>query len=193
MNIAVFLPNWVGDAVMATPALRALREHFAGAHLVGVLKPYVAGVLEGAPWLDSRRRLGQRVAFTNGCFDVLHAGHVQYLQEARAQADVLVVGLNSDAGVRALKGEGRPVNPLEARALVLAGLHAVDYVTVFEEATPLELIGQLRPDVLVKGADYRKDEVVGAELVESYGGRVYLSRLRPGFSTTGVLEKLHAA
>jgi D-beta-D-heptose 7-phosphate kinase/D-beta-D-heptose 1-phosphate adenosyltransferase len=143
--------------------------------------------------LDSRRRLGQRVAFTNGCFDVLHAGHVQYLQEARAQADLLVVGLNSDASVRALKGDGRPVNPLEARALVLAGLHAVDYVTVFDEATPLELIQQLRPDVLVKGADYRKDEVVGSQFVESYGGRVYLARLREGYSTTHILRRLDAA
>jgi D-beta-D-heptose 7-phosphate kinase / D-beta-D-heptose 1-phosphate adenosyltransferase len=143
--------------------------------------------------LASRRRLGQRVAFTNGCFDVLHAGHVQYLQEARAQADVLVVGLNGDAGVRALKGEGRPVNPAEARAAVLAALQAVDYVTVFDEATPLELIRLLRPDVLVKGADYRKDEVVGAAEVEANGGRVYLAPLREGFSTTGLLRRLGAA
>jgi D-beta-D-heptose 7-phosphate kinase/D-beta-D-heptose 1-phosphate adenosyltransferase len=143
--------------------------------------------------LDDRRRHGQRVAFTNGCFDVLHAGHVQYLQEARAQADVLVVGLNSDASVRGLKGGGRPIHPAEARAHVLAGLQAVDYVTVFEEAAPLKLIQALRPDVLVKGADYRAEEVVGAEFVESYGGRVYLARLRPGFSTTDVLEKLQAA
>jgi D-beta-D-heptose 7-phosphate kinase/D-beta-D-heptose 1-phosphate adenosyltransferase len=143
--------------------------------------------------LHDRRGHGQRVAFTNGCFDVLHAGHVQYLQEARAQADVLVVGLNSDASVRGLKGSGRPVNPADARAQVLAGMQAVDYVTVFEEATPLALIQAIRPDVLVKGADYRADEVVGAEFVESYGGRVHLARLRPGFSTTGVLEKLQAA
>ncbi len=143
--------------------------------------------------LEDRRRHGQRVAFTNGCFDVLHAGHVQYLQEARTQADVLVVGLNSDASARALKGEGRPVNPVEARAHVLAGLQAVDYVTVFDDSTPLALIEAVRPDVLVKGADYRPDEVVGASFVESYGGRVYLARLRAGFSTTGVLEKLRAA
>src|SRR5581483_7486161 len=104
--------------------------------------------------LQSRRRLGQRVAFTNGCFDVLHAGHVQYPHEARAQADLLVVGLNSDAGVRALKGAGRPVNPAEARAQVLAAREAVDYLTVFDEPTPLELIRAVRPDVLVKGADY---------------------------------------
>ncbi len=105
--------------------------------------------------LQSRRGLGQRIAFTNGCFDVLHAGHVQYLQEARAQADLLVVGLNSDASVRALKGPDRPVNSVESRALVLAALEAVDYLVIFDEATPLELIHVLRPDVLVKGADYR--------------------------------------
>ena len=143
--------------------------------------------------LENRRRHGQRVAFTNGCFDVLHAGHVQYLQEARTQADVLVVGLNSDARVRQLKGEGRPVNSVEARAHVLAGLQAVDYVAIFEEATPLRLIEAVRPDVLIKGADYQAAEVVGAEFVESYGGRLYLARLRAGFSTTGVLEKLRAA
>jgi D-beta-D-heptose 7-phosphate kinase/D-beta-D-heptose 1-phosphate adenosyltransferase len=143
--------------------------------------------------LDSRRRLGQRVAFTNGCFDVLHAGHVEYLQEARAQADLLVVGLNSDASVRALKGAGRPVHSVEARASVLAGLQAVDYVTIFAETTPLELIQALRPDVLVKGADYRKDEVVGVTFVEAYGGHVYLAPLREGFSTTGILQRLSAA
>jgi D-beta-D-heptose 7-phosphate kinase/D-beta-D-heptose 1-phosphate adenosyltransferase len=143
--------------------------------------------------IDSRRRLGQRVAFTNGCFDVLHAGHVQYLQEARAQADVLVVGLNSDRGVRTLKGAGRPVNPVEARALVLAGLEAVDFLTVFDEPTPLELIELLRPDVLVKGADYQKDEVVGSTFVESYGGRVHLAPLRDGYSTSRLLQLLGAA
>jgi D-beta-D-heptose 7-phosphate kinase/D-beta-D-heptose 1-phosphate adenosyltransferase len=143
--------------------------------------------------LDARRALGQRVAFTNGCFDLLHAGHVQYLQEARAQADVLVVGVNSDAGVRALKGPGRPVNPVEARALVLAALEAVDFLTVFDEPTPLELIRLLRPDVLVKGADYTRDEVVGADLVESWGGRVHLARLRDGVSTTRLLQRLGAA
>jgi D-beta-D-heptose 7-phosphate kinase/D-beta-D-heptose 1-phosphate adenosyltransferase len=143
--------------------------------------------------LENRRRLGQKVAFTNGCFDLLHAGHVQYLQAARAQADVLVVGLNSDSSVRQLKGPDRPLNPLDARAQVLCALQAVDFVTVFDEPTPLELVRAVRPDVLVKGADYRKDEVVGAEFVESYGGRVYLAQLRQDCSTTRLLEKLRAA
>ncbi len=143
--------------------------------------------------LEEHRRLGQRVAFTNGCFDVLHAGHVQYLQEARAQADLLVIGLNSDASVQALKGKARPVQPLTARATVLAGLQAVDYVTVFDETTPLHLIQAIRPDVLVKGADYRKDEVVGAEFVESYGGRVHLATLHRGLSTTHLIERMRAA
>ena len=143
--------------------------------------------------VQARQALGQRVAFTNGCFDVLHAGHVQYLQEARAQADVLVVALNSDAGVRALKGPTRPVNSVESRAVVLAALEAVDYLTVFDEATPLELIRAVRPDVLVKGADYARDDVVGGDFVESYGGRVHLAGLREGFSTTRLLQRLGAA
>jgi D-beta-D-heptose 7-phosphate kinase / D-beta-D-heptose 1-phosphate adenosyltransferase len=143
--------------------------------------------------VESRRRLGQRLAFTNGCFDVLHAGHVHYLQEARAQADLLVVGLNSDASVRALKGPDRPVHSEEARALLLAALQAVDYVTVFEEGTPLALIQALRPDVLVKGADYRREDVVGAAFVESYGGHVHLAQFHEGYSTTRTLQKLGAA
>ena len=143
--------------------------------------------------VDYRRRLGQRIAFTNGCFDVLHAGHVQYLQEARAQADALVVGLNSDASVRALKGPTRPVQSLPARSLVVSSLQAVDFVTVFDDSTPIQLIRAVRPDVLVKGADYRKDEVVGAEYVESYGGRVHLATLHRGFSTTTLIDKMRAA
>ncbi len=143
--------------------------------------------------VESRRRLGQRIAFTNGCFDVLHAGHVAYLHDARAEADVLVVGINGDASVRLLKGPRRPVNPVEARALVLAGLQAVDFLSIFDEPTPLELIQALRPDVLVKGGDYRKEQVVGADFVESYGGRVHLVPYREGYSTTGTLERLDAA
>jgi D-beta-D-heptose 7-phosphate kinase/D-beta-D-heptose 1-phosphate adenosyltransferase len=143
--------------------------------------------------LDYRRRLGQRIAFTNGCFDVLHAGHVQYLQEARAQADLLVVGVNSDASVQGLKGKSRPLQPLAARATVLAAMLAVDFVVVFDEPTPLTLIRHVRPDVLVKGADYTKDEVVGAEFVESCGGRVHLATLHHGYSTTRLIEQMRAA
>jgi D-beta-D-heptose 7-phosphate kinase/D-beta-D-heptose 1-phosphate adenosyltransferase len=143
--------------------------------------------------LDARREKGQKVAFTNGCFDVLHAGHVQYLAEARRQADCLVVAINSDESVRQLKGPTRPLNAVEARALVLAGLQDVDYVTIFADATPAAVIEAVRPDVLVKGADYKKSEVVGAEFVESYGGRVHLANLRDGFSTTSLIERMKAA
>jgi D-beta-D-heptose 7-phosphate kinase/D-beta-D-heptose 1-phosphate adenosyltransferase len=143
--------------------------------------------------VETRRKVGQKVVFTNGCFDVLHAGHVEYLEEARRQGDFLVVGLNSDTSIRTLKGSHRPVNPLDARIKVLSGLQAVQYVVVFEEESPLRLIQALRPDVLVKGSDYHREEVVGGDLVESYGGQVYLAPIRPGYSTTGLLEKMRAA
>ena len=143
--------------------------------------------------LDTRRRNGQTVAFTNGCFDVLHAGHVQYLAEARRQADCLVVALNSDESVKQLKGPTRPLNKVDARALVLAGLQDVDYVTIFADKTPAAVIEAVRPDVLVKGADYRKSDVVGAAFVEGYGGRVHLADLRDGFSTTSLIERMKAA
>lgn len=143
--------------------------------------------------IEARRRAGQRIAFTNGCFDVLHAGHVQYLQEAREQADCLIVGLNSDSSLRLLKGADRPVNLVDARAFVLAAMQSVDYVVVFDDPTPKRLIEAIRPDVLVKGADYSRNRVVGADLVESYGGRVHLAVFREGFSTTSTLRKIEAA
>jgi D-beta-D-heptose 7-phosphate kinase/D-beta-D-heptose 1-phosphate adenosyltransferase len=143
--------------------------------------------------LDNRRRAGQRVVFTNGCFDIIHAGHVQYLQEARGQGDFLVVGLNSDAGILALKGPNRPINSVEARAAVLSAMQAVDYVVVFDEPTPEALIRTIRPDVLVKGADYRREQIAGADFVESYGGRVHLAQFRPGESTTAFIQKIKAA
>jgi len=146
-----------------------------------------------ASHVERLRQQGRKVAFTNGCFDVLHAGHVEYLQDARAQGDALIVGLNTDASVRRLKGPSRPVNTQEARALVLAGLESIDAITLFDEETPLELIRLVRPDVLVKGADYRVDQVVGAEFVHSYGGRVHLAPLRAGYSTTQLLTRLAAA
>ena len=143
--------------------------------------------------LDERlaewRRHGLRVGFTNGCFDLLHRGHVKLLAEARAACDRLVVGLNSDASTSRLKGEGRPINPAEGRAEVLAALEAVDLVVVFEQDTPLELIRRVRPAVLVKGADYRIDQVVGRDVVEEAGGDVLLVSLVPGHSTTGMVRR----
>ena len=138
------------------------------------------------------RAQGLKIGFTNGCFDILHRGHVAYLAQARAWCDRLVVGLNSDRSIRALKGEGRPVNDLESRALVLAGLGSVDLVVAFDEDTPLTLIEQARPDVLVKGADYTLEGVVGGDLVIGWGGEVRLAALVDGYSTTAAIRKLAA-
>jgi D-beta-D-heptose 7-phosphate kinase/D-beta-D-heptose 1-phosphate adenosyltransferase len=135
------------------------------------------------------RKLGLKVGFTNGCFDILHRGHVAYLAQARSWCDRLVVGLNTDGSVRALKGEGRPVNDLESRALVLAGLRSVDLVVPFDAETPIDLIEAARPDVLIKGADYTVEGVVGHELVLSYGGEVKLAAIVEGYSTTAALRK----
>lgn len=139
---------------------------------------------------DRYRTFGKKVVFTNGCFDILHAGHVQYLNEAKKQGDILVLGLNSDESIRRLKGEGRPVNSQDARAAVIAGLQSVDHIVIFTDDTPKRLIELVKPDVLVKGSDYKKETVVGADFVESYGGRVHLAELLPGFSTTRVVQQL---
>jgi D-beta-D-heptose 7-phosphate kinase/D-beta-D-heptose 1-phosphate adenosyltransferase len=141
---------------------------------------------EAARW----RERGLKVGFTNGCFDILHRGHIAYLAQAREWCDRLIVGVNSDRSVRALKGDGRPVNDLESRALVLAGLRSVDLVVAFDEDTPLKLIESARPEVLIKGADYSLDAVVGRELVESWGGRVRLADLVEGHSTSATIKKL---
>src|ERR1700744_6239276 len=133
------------------------------------------------------QRNGLKIGFTNGCFDLLHPGHVTLLGQARAACDRLMVGINSDASVKRLKGPDRPVQNQDARAAVLASLAAVDAVVVFDEDTPEELIKALRPDLLVKGADYRIDQVVGAEVVQSYGGRVMLAPIVPGYSTTNMI------
>ncbi len=130
------------------------------------------------------------VVFTNGCFDLLHHGHVDYLSRARDLGDLLVVGLNSDASVQRLKGSSRPVSHEVSRAHVLAALSCVDYVVVFNEDTPLHLIENIKPTILVKGGDYTHDEVVGAEFVESHGGRVELLSLVPGESTTRLVERI---
>jgi D-beta-D-heptose 7-phosphate kinase/D-beta-D-heptose 1-phosphate adenosyltransferase len=130
------------------------------------------------------------VVFTNGCFDLVHRGHVDYLSRARDLGDLLIVGLNSDASVQRLKGPQRPVSHQESRAIVMAAFSFVDYVVIFDEDTPLRLIETVRPDILVKGGDYTRDNVVGADFVESYGGRLELLSLVPGESTTRLVERM---
>ncbi|HUJ41193.1 MAG TPA: D-glycero-beta-D-manno-heptose 1-phosphate adenylyltransferase [Candidatus Acidoferrales bacterium] len=140
--------------------------------------------------VERARCNGRRVVFTNGCFDLLHPGHIRCLEQARALGDLLIVAINSDTSVRRMKGTGRPVMPQEERAEVLAAMAAVDYVTVFEEDTPQQIIARLLPDVLVKGGDWGPDQIVGRAEVEAAGGRVVSIRLEPGFSTTGILERI---
>src|SRR5207248_6223406 len=135
------------------------------------------------------RRQELRIGFTNGCFDILHPGHVRILTAARGACDRLIVGLNSDASARRLKGEGRPVQDERARAEVLAALEAVDLVAIFEEDTPIELITRVRPSVLVKGGDYTREQVVGHEIVEAAGGEVVLVDILAGHSTTSLVDR----
>lgn len=136
------------------------------------------------------RLLGKTVAFTNGCFDILHRGHIFSLSEAAAAADYLIVGLNSDASTKRLKGSNRPVNDEQSRALLLASLVIVDAVVLFEEDTPLELIKALLPDVLVKGGDYTVEQIAGAKEVIANGGKVVINPIVAGFSTTGIIDKI---
>ena len=140
--------------------------------------------------LSKARAQGKKIVFTNGCFDILHAGHVKYLREAAKLGEVLVVGLNSDSSVKRLKGESRPVNSQEDRAEILCALGFVDYVVIFEEDTPLNLIKIIQPDVLVKGGDYTPDKVVGADFVASRGGELFLIPFVKGKSTTTIIQKI---
>jgi len=145
------------------------------------------------PLIAREKRNGRRVVFTNGCFDLLHPGHVRCLAEARALGDLLVVAINSDSSVRGNKGPERPLVPQNDRAEVLAALSSVDYVTIFDEPTPRDLIARVLPSVLVKGADWAPNEVVGREQVEAAGGRVISIPLAPGYSTTRLLQKIRKA
>lgn len=147
--------------------------------------------LDAALELITRARSqGKTVVFTNGCFDILHAGHVQYLGQARGLGDLLVVGINTDSSVRGIKGPKRPIQALEDRAFALAGLACVDLVVPFEETDPFKLIEAISPDVLVKGEDWPEEAIVGADIVEARGGRTVRIPLRPGVSTTHIIQKI---
>jgi D-beta-D-heptose 7-phosphate kinase/D-beta-D-heptose 1-phosphate adenosyltransferase len=159
-----------------------LQHHAADQKITSL--PLLENILAG------ERRNGKKIVFTNGCFDLLHVGHVKYLQEARQLGDLLILGLNSDDSIRRLKGPNRPLIGEEERAHILAALNCIDFVVVFDEDTPLEMISALRPDVLVKGGNYTPEEVVGRELVESCGGRVELINFVDGKSTTNIINKI---
>jgi rfaE bifunctional protein nucleotidyltransferase chain/domain len=152
-------------------------------------------VLSLADALDLVRTLraaGKTIVFTNGVFDILHPGHLRYLEAARALGDALIVGVNSDRSVRAIKGPDRPISPEQERAEIIAGVRGVDAVVVFDEDTPHEIIEALQPDVLVKGADWAADRIVGRDAVEARGGRVVRVPVEPGYSTTALLERMRS-
>ena len=136
------------------------------------------------------RNQDKTIVFTNGCFDIIHAGNVQYLQEAKALGDILVIGLNSDASVKRLKGAERPVNDQNDRAIVLSAIKSVDYVVIFKEDTPYDIIKQIKPDILVKGGDWPEDEIVGHDIVKANGGIVKSLSFHPGNSSTSIIEKM---
>jgi rfaE bifunctional protein nucleotidyltransferase chain/domain len=154
------------------------------------LHPAILTLDEAILRFGREKRNGRRVVFTNGCFDLLHLGHLWCLEKARSLGDALVVGINNDASVRELKGEGRPAIPAAERAEILSALEFVDGVVIFDELTPLRIIASLLPDVLVKGGDWRPDQVVGREEVEAAGGRVEVIPFLPGHSTTNILRKI---
>ena len=179
----------VGKAGTAVVTPAELIEAELSQHAVAA-QAKVTPLDELATEVEAWRRQGLKVGFTNGCFDILHRGHVAYLAQARSWCDRLVVALNTDASVRRLKGEGRPVNDLDSRAVVIGGLSSVDRVTSFDDPTPIALIERLRPDVLIKGSDYTREGVVGGDLVESWGGVVRLAEFKDGYSTTRTIEKM---
>jgi D-beta-D-heptose 7-phosphate kinase/D-beta-D-heptose 1-phosphate adenosyltransferase len=150
----------------------------------------VLSVQEGAAFAESLRRQGKRVVFTNGVYDLLHPGHVRYLTAARALGDALIVGVNSDRSVRAIKGPTRPVTPEAERAEILSALACVDAAAVFDQDTPAEIIKAIQPDILVKGADWAEDAIVGRDTVEARGGRVVRMPIEEGWSTTGILGRV---
>jgi D-beta-D-heptose 7-phosphate kinase/D-beta-D-heptose 1-phosphate adenosyltransferase len=183
----------VGKRGTATASVAELRARILPASTLAPEEKIVFDWTGLDEHLSAWKSQGLRIGFTNGCFDLLHPGHVRLLAAARAACDRLVLGLNSDESVRRLKGEGRPVQPVAARAEVLAALEAVDLVVVFEEDTPLKLIERVKPTVLVKGGDYTRETVVGHEIVEALGGEILLIDLVPGHSTTSMVERSRKA
>ena len=173
----------VGKSGTATASISEIEPHFTGEDLVFSLK-------EAKKHSVMLRKNGKKVVFTNGCFDILHAGHVHYLEQAKELGDELVVGLNSDPSVKTLKGPSRPINNLEQRAKVLSSLKCVDRIVSFADETPIKLIKEIKPDVLVKGGDYKAKDVVGHKEIKSWGGEVKIIPLVPGLSTTNIIKKL---
>ena len=174
----------LGTASISMPELRLEVHKELGAERGAVSKEQLVVAID-----DARAR-GEKIVFTNGCFDILHAGHVGYLEQARKQGDRLVLAINSDASVTRLKGKGRPINPVDRRMTVLAGLEAVDWVVSFDEDTPEDLIRAIKPDVLVKGGDYSLNQVIGAPIVQAYGGEVKVLAFLEHCSTTAIVEKI---
>ena len=179
----------VGKKGTATVSIAELRRSILPDAALAAEDKIVAARGDIQQRIAAWRRAGLRIGFTNGCFDILHPGHVKVITEARANCDRLIVGLNSDGSVRRLKGESRPVQNERARAEVLAALEAVDLVAIFEDDTPLDLIQRIKPSVLVKGGDYTREQVVGHEVVEANGGEVILVNVLPGFSTTSLVAR----
>jgi D-beta-D-heptose 7-phosphate kinase/D-beta-D-heptose 1-phosphate adenosyltransferase len=154
------------------------------------MKQKIKGEKELLRIIRSLKAKGKRIVFTNGCFDLLHIGHIRYLEKSRALGDILVVGVNSDPSVRNLKGSKRPILPVKERAEILSGLGCVDYITIFDELDPLKLITSLLPHVLVKGGDWTKDQIVGREVVERSGGKVIIIPFVKGSSTSNLIETI---
>lgn len=159
-------------------------------NFIELLKSKIVDKEQLKPLLIYWRFKNQKVVFTNGCFDILHKGHVEYLAKAASLGDVLIVGLNTDKSVKQIKGEDRPVQDEEARAMVLASLRLVTNVVLFDDETPYELIKYIKPDVLVKGADYKEDDIVGADIVKAKGGEIFSVELTEGYSTSDLIKKI---
>ena len=154
------------------------------------MKNKIKRLPELAKTIAALKKRGKRIVFTNGCFDLLHLGHVKYLEAARKKGDILIVAINSDASVRRIKGNDRPITDEKHRVGVIAALESVDFVLLFGEDTPLKVIKALKPDILVKGSDWKKKDIVGASFVSSYGGRVSTIRSSQGYSTTAIINKI---